>query len=200
MVGARLPWPAATASSLRGAASAHGTSAGSNPSKPQERSPGSRQSRYLAEEAGSGRDSRLHATRGGGEPCTSQGSVVSCPRTARTVTGADIPRDPFTLILGLAGCGEKTKLAQERLHAPHNPQGCFPHPQKPSYTWLGQPEAGRGSRGIPNLWLPALRRGFTGSWCQCQALTADGELHLPAGEACHAGGCAEIGAGIPRGG
>lgn len=159
MVGARLPWPAATASSLRGAASAHGTSAGSNPSKPQERSPGSRQSRYLAEEAGSGRDSRLHATRGGGEPCASQGSVVSCPRTARTVTGADIPRDPFTLILGLAGCGEKTKLAQERLHAPHNPQGCFPHPQKPSYTWLRQPEAGAS----PTCGCPPSGEGLPGA-------------------------------------
>lgn len=53
------------------------------------------------------------------------------------------------------------------------------------------------------LSLPTtLWRHFTRSWCQdmSRALTADRELHLPAGEACHVGSCAEVGPSVPRGG
>lgn len=47
-----------------------------------------------------------------------------------------------------------------------------------------------------------LRSCFPRSWGQghSQALTADGELHLPAGEAGCVGSCAEVGPSIPRGG
>lgn len=104
---------------------------------PGEGGPSTQSPPYLVLVRGRGWGSRLHTTRGGGNPWASQGRVVSCPSTARMDTGSDVC-DPFTLILGFAAWRGSTAGAGT-LQVPHSPHCSSSHPPDPSGTWTGTP-------------------------------------------------------------